>query len=442
MRLHGCSLGDKDLTFFLRLAVLHVLCGCVCAQKPVVMPGKPSGFGHALIPAMIADPSIKEIDGTFYCYATTDGYGSTPAGYGPGVVWTAADFVNWSFHGLLMPEDQKDKYVAPSTPIVTGSQIHLYPTINHQVTPVLMKTLRGPLLDLEGRALDGSVVPPPMPIRVAKSIDTEVFTDDDGERYMVWAQRGIGHLAKDLISFDGPQSMVPTKRDGYSEGPFLFKRAGIYYYLYTLGAYENYRYAYMMSRVSPLGPWSAPENDILMKTDHVKNTYGPGHGSVFSDAKTDRWYFAYLEYGRGGASRQVFVEQLGFNADGTLLPLSLSGAGVGPLRPPAVLQTDLSLDAATTASSFRPSVSVPGKYDPEFVRTETFLPANATDDSNGTRWMADEQDSTPWLQVISVQCTRSNARRRTSLCLRLDMPTASKRQSTPCTGLCISLLNR
>lgn len=31
-------------------------------------------FGKALIPDMIADASIQEIDGTFYCYATTDGY--------------------------------------------------------------------------------------------------------------------------------------------------------------------------------------------------------------------------------------------------------------------------------------------------------------------------------------------------------------------------------
>jgi hypothetical protein len=54
--------------------------------------------------------------------------------------------------------------------------------------------------------------------------------------------------AKDLVSFDGPQRVVATKRQGYSGG-FLFKRSGIHYYLYTLGAYENYEYAYMMSRV-------------------------------------------------------------------------------------------------------------------------------------------------------------------------------------------------
>jgi len=388
-------------TRFLSLASL-ILCAIVClpvyCQRQANSSPQPSSK-RPLIPDMIADPTITEIDGTFYCYATTDGYGSTPAGYGPGVVWTSPDFVNWSFHGLLMPEDQKDRYVAPSTPVRNGEKLYLFPTINHQVTPVLMKTLRGPLLDLTGQSLDGNRALAVMPITVAKSIDAEVFTDDDGDRYMVWAQRGIAHLAKDLLSFDGPQQVVETKRQGYSEGPFLFKRSGIYYYLYTLGAYENYQYAYMMSHTSPLGPWAAPEDDVIMKTNHATNIYGPGHGSVFRDPKTDKWYFAYLEYGRGGASRQVFVEQMEFHADGTIQPLSLIGAGVGALRPPLVTEKDLSIGAHVTASSFRPAISIPGKYDPAFARTESFAPENAVDGSNGTRWMADEQDPTSWLQV-------------------------------------------
>jgi hypothetical protein len=103
--------------------------------------------------------------------------------FGEGV-WTSPDFVNWSFHGLIMPEDQKDKYVAPSTPVRNGEKLHLFPTINHQVTPVMMKTLKGPLLGLTGRSLDGNTALTAMPITVAKPIDAQVFTDDGGERYM------------------------------------------------------------------------------------------------------------------------------------------------------------------------------------------------------------------------------------------------------------------
>ena len=56
-------------------------------------------FGNALVPDMIADASIVEIDGTFYCYATTDGYGRGLETSGPPVVWKSRDFVNWSFEG-------------------------------------------------------------------------------------------------------------------------------------------------------------------------------------------------------------------------------------------------------------------------------------------------------------------------------------------------------
>ena len=44
------------------------------AIKKSALPHNP--FGNPLILDMIGDPSIVEIDGTFYCYVTTDGYGN------------------------------------------------------------------------------------------------------------------------------------------------------------------------------------------------------------------------------------------------------------------------------------------------------------------------------------------------------------------------------
>ena len=111
-------------------------------------------FGNALIPDMVADASIVDIDGTFYCYATTDGYGRGLETSGTPVVWKSKDFVHWSFNG-------------------------------------------------------------------------------------------------------------------------------IYYYLYTIGGDEKYQYAYGMSRVSPLGSYEFPEQDIISTTDYAKGVFGPGHGCVF-----------------------------------------------------------------------------------------------------------------------------------------------------------------
>jgi hypothetical protein len=56
---------------------------------------------NPIIPDMIADPGIIKLNGVYYCYATTDGYGKGLAKSGPPVVWQSKDFVNWSFKGIF-----------------------------------------------------------------------------------------------------------------------------------------------------------------------------------------------------------------------------------------------------------------------------------------------------------------------------------------------------
>ena len=51
---------------FFSFVLVMMLLGKVKAQHN-------NPFGNALIPDMIADASIQEINGVFYCYATTDG---------------------------------------------------------------------------------------------------------------------------------------------------------------------------------------------------------------------------------------------------------------------------------------------------------------------------------------------------------------------------------
>ena len=87
-------------------------------------------FGNALVPDMIADASIQEIDGMFYCYATTDGYGRGLETSGPPVVWKSKDFVHWSFDGTYFPSAATEKYWAPSKVVQANGKYYIYPTIN------------------------------------------------------------------------------------------------------------------------------------------------------------------------------------------------------------------------------------------------------------------------------------------------------------------------
>jgi hypothetical protein len=365
---------------------------------PLLADNDKVNFGKALIPDLVADASIVEINGTFYCYATTDGWGQGLATSGTPVVWKSKDFLNWSFERSIFPPDFDLKYWAPSAPVHRNGRYYLYPTLDGQITAVVSDSPRGPFLTPDGRHVTRATLQR-FPIEQRSCIDAEVFTDDDGQAYMVWSRRRAVKLKPDLLSPDGRMVIIPTSRRGYSEGPFLAKRNGIYYYFYTLGGGENYQYAYMMSRESPLGPWETPREDLIATSDVEEKIFGPGHGCFFRLEGTDDWYFVYLEYGRGGTTRQVYADRMHFNADGTIQPIMLTKRGVGALRPVANVSPNLAASASVTTSSVRPMHRVALHSDPGQGRFETYAPANAIDEYNGTRWMAAADDATPWFQV-------------------------------------------
>ena len=358
-----------------------------------------SNFGQALIPDLVADPSIVDLDGTFYCYATTDGWGDGLNSSGPPVVWQSKDFLNWSFEGASFPTDFEAKYWAPSSLVKLDGRYYSFPTLDGMITAVVADSPTGPFVAPDGKHINKTSQWQPYPLDQDSAIDAEVFVDDDGQAYMVWARRRMAKLKPDLLSLDGPAITISTKRGGYSEGPFITKRNGIYYYFYALGGDESYQYAYMMSRISPLGPWEAPKQDIIATTDLPEKVFGPGHGCFFHPKDSEQWYFVYLEYGRGGTTRQIYADKLNFNSDGTIQPVKLTKAGVGALRPVADSAPNLALGCQATASSTHANYRVRPRKDNSLDRVETYAPGNALDASNGTRWLAASGDTAAWWQV-------------------------------------------
>ncbi len=355
-------------------------------------------FGHALIPDLVADPSISEIDGTFYCYATTDGAGAGLATSGTPVVWKSKDFLNWSFQGSSFPTDFDAKYWAPSSVVRKNGKYYSFPTLDGKITAVVADAPEGPFHALDGGNVNKQSDWKPFPIKQDSAIDAEVFIDD-GQAYMFYSRRRVVKLKPDLAEPDGEVITLKTRTKDYSEGPFIFKRKGIYYYLYTLGGSESYKYAYMMSKESPLGPWTTPTVDVIAQTDRKEGVFGPGHGCFFHPQDSEQWYFVYLEYGRGGTNRQVFADKLNFNEDGTIQPVQLTKKGVGAVRSNEEKSPNLALEKTATASSFAPDRKIRPHADKSLDRTETFSSANAVDDSNGSRWMAEKNDAAPWWQI-------------------------------------------
>jgi hypothetical protein len=358
----------------------------------------PHPFGRPLLPDLVADASIVDVDGVFYCYATTDGWGQHLSTSGTPVVWTSRDFVNWSFEGSIFPDNFQAKYWAPSAPAKHDGRYYLFPTLDGKITAVVSSSLTGPFHTLDGRDIFPGSGWSPFPIEQKSAIDAEFFRDDDGQCYLFYSRRRWVKLTPNLSGPDGPVETIATGEPNYSEGPCVFKRHGLYYYLYTLGGGETYAYAYVMSRTSVRGPWIQPTEKIIARTDAAAGILGPGHGCFLNPAGTEDWYFIHLEYGRGSTNRQIFAQRMTFNADGTIKPITLTNQGVGALRSASLHRPNLALAGTATASSCRPDARIK-LTTPSPARIETFAADLAIDDSNGSRWMADVGDKAPWWQI-------------------------------------------
>ena len=221
---------------FINLVLGILISEPITAQTEVSNP-----FGNALIPDMIADASIQEINGMFYCYATTDGYDQGLETSGPPVVWKSKDFVHWSFEGTCFPSAMKEKYWAPSKAVFANGKYYIYPTINGYMYPAVSDSPEGPFKLARGKdefhkPFTSSTL---LQTKDPGGIDAEVFIDDDGQAYVFWGRRHVAKLGKDMITVDSVTQIITTPRKEYSEGPIFFKRKGIYYYLYTIGGDEK-----------------------------------------------------------------------------------------------------------------------------------------------------------------------------------------------------------
>ena len=114
------------------------------------------------------------------------------------------------------------------------------------------------------------------------------------------------------------------------------------------------------------------------------------------------YLFVYLEYGRGGVTRQVCIDRMEFDADGTIRPIQLTTSGVTAATASNNELVDLTRreGVVVSSSSCRKAIDIRGISDSNrLLRREDYSPTNATDGSNFTRWLPDEDDDDPWLMM-------------------------------------------
>ena len=157
-------------------------------------------------------------------------------------------------------------------------------------------------------------------------IDPCVFIDDDGQPYFYYGGGGrmIGVKLKDSMTEIDGEPVPMTGMKDYHEGPWVFKREGVYYLMYADNHVEpgnrganQLRYC---TSPSPLGPWTY-QGIILTPTD-----CDTSHGSIVK--YKGQWYLFYhnCSISHQGNLRSSCVDKLYFNEDGTIQTVVQTGA--------------------------------------------------------------------------------------------------------------------
>lgn len=176
----------------------------------------------------------------------------------------------------------------------------------------------------------------------AQPIDPFVFRDDDGQHYLYyggWKHCNVVRLTPDfrgLLPFADGTTFKDITPANYVEGPFVFKRGGKYYLMWSEGGWggPNYSVAYAIGD-SPTGPFTRI-GKILQQDPTVAT--GAGHHSVIPVPGSDTWYIVYHRRPLGtknGNHREVCIDEMAFNPDGTIKPVTITFDGVKARRIPA-----------------------------------------------------------------------------------------------------------
>ena len=187
----------------------------------------------------------------------------------------------------------------------------------------------GPYIDAIGQPLVGKFH------NGAQPIDPYVFRDDDGSYYLYyggWKHCNVAKLKPDFTGFEALPDGTTFKEitpANYVEGPFVFKRHGKYYLMWSEGGWggPSYSVAYAIGD-SPTGPF-VRMGKILQQDPKVAT--GAGHHSVIPIRGSDTWYIVYHRRPLGTKDpnhREVCIDEMRFNSDGSIQPVRITFQGV------------------------------------------------------------------------------------------------------------------
>ena len=296
-----------------------------------------------------ADPAIiyAEKTGKFYLYPTSDGFTDWSGTYFK--TFSSPDLVNWKDEGVILdlPKDVKWAQKSAWAPCMleqktaAGYRYAYYFCAGAKIGVALGDSPTGPFTDT-GRPLLDKL---PEGVKGGQQIDPAVFRDPKtGKNYLYW---GNGYLAgaelnDDLVSLKPGTTRVLTPDATFREGAHVLFRNGTYYIMWSENDTRDadYRVRYGTA-TSPLGPITVPANNLVISKNVAAGIFGTGHNSTIQVPGRDEWYLVYhrFTYPKGitmgsaaGFNREVCIDKLEFNADGSIRPVVPTHAGIPPVR--------------------------------------------------------------------------------------------------------------
>lgn len=254
--------------------------------------------------------------------------------------FSSPDLINWTKHSHIIDTISikwaKRAMWAPAI-VKKGKQYFLFFSANdiqndHSVGGIgvaVAQKPEGPYKDYLGKPLLDKFH------NGAQPIDQFIFRDVDGQYYMIyggWRHCNIVRLSDDfktILPYKDGTSFREITPDGYVEGPFMFRKNGKYYFMWSEGGWTgpDYRVAYAIAD-SPFGPFKRI-GTVLQQDPKVAT--GAGHHSVINVPGTDKWYIVYHRRPLGetdGNARVTCIDKLEFDEKGFIKPVVITFDGV------------------------------------------------------------------------------------------------------------------
>ncbi|MBY8870676.1 family 43 glycosylhydrolase [Micromonospora sp. PLK6-60] len=321
--------------------LVAVVAALLCAVG--LLPGVARADNPIVQHIYTADPAPLVHNGRVYVYTGHDEDNSTYFTMREWRVFSSADMVNWTDHGVPMnlatfSWASADAWAGQV--VYRNGNFYWYVPVKNRATGRMAigvgvsSSPTGPFRDAIGR-----------PLVENGEIDPHAFIDDNGQAYLYWGNPNLWYvrLNTDMISYSGGPTQIPLTTAGfgtrtgnasrptlYEEGPWVYKRNGLYYNVFAAECCSEF--IGYSTAPGPTGPWT------------YRGTVMPRQGGSFTnhpgvvDFNGGSYFFYHNGAlpGGGGYTRSVAVEKFSYNADGTIPTINMTTAGapqVGTLNP-------------------------------------------------------------------------------------------------------------